>query len=148
MVQRGLILMDDPWQPCLGKMSPVTIMGQECVIRRLLITSDCGEHCWVGSHGYRGLGYCIFKVWKWHASTTQHALECVAACMLRKWYCQGDGLNFVLAMHRSVMPGKLRGSQLALEISCRYTRGKKKQDGREKWWREWEKGGRRDEGRQ
>ena len=31
-------------------------------------------------------------------------------------------------MHHSVMPGKLRGSQLAPEISFRYTRGKKKQE--------------------
>ena len=31
-------------------------------------------------------------------------------------------------MHHSIMPGRLRGSQLALEIGFRYTRGKEKQE--------------------
>lgn len=36
---KGWPMMDDSWH-CLGKVSPVTIVGQEYVIRRPLIIAD------------------------------------------------------------------------------------------------------------
>lgn len=133
----GWPMMDDPWH-CLGKMPPITIMGQEYVIRRLLIAADCGSIAGQIPTAAETLDAAYLMFRSSMLATAKHCLR-VCSCMLRKLYWLKWWVTFYAGYASFMMPGRLRGPQLALEREREARREGEKGEEDEK-----KRGGRRD----